>query len=404
MLNELLDVLGGFQNFILCLIFGMLLVTIGTVIGLNRFHYTGRAIGWYSIFLHSKLRHRIIVSILFVRFFLILMAPFILQQEYMTTIAVYLALSMVAMGLAQKLYYCIYDFLYTILVFSLMYLIYRISAEVHKVQVSFLMRILFGFMALLLLFAAIGQFVIGCYQIAQKEMVRTEDEHKFYLWSIYLLPCFLFVQILPYIVIFHTGYVELLNSAIQYSDGSVKEYPQGSRITESEEGCMISYEDESEMLASSPLYESDGRVVFTSVYSIVRPSLQLSNRINAMDTLELDDNTYYVKQNNNLIEVDNFFLFDGKDIYYFPENTKLAFEDETITLTSFCMVEVKYNQTVTIYNYKRNEQSVYEISNGYCIATMPKRGTINLSTDILYRDNGQEQMLFLQPSLLSNLE
>lgn len=404
MLSNVLDVLGGFQNFILCLILGMLLVTIGTVVGLNRFRFTGRAIGWYSIFLHSKLRHRIIVSALFVRFFLILATPFLLQQEYVTIILVYLLLSLLAMALAKKLYYCIYDLVYSALVFSLVYLTSRIFAEVHKVQVSVWMRILFGCMIVILFLTAIGQFCIGIYQIARTESVRTEDEQKFYRWSIYLLPCLLVVQILPYIAVFRTGYVELVNQAVQYNDGEVVRYLKGSRITNTEAGCMISNGDESQILLPQPLYEEGGRVIFTTITSIVRPSLQLSNRINPMDVLEYKDGAYYVKQNNKTIEVDNFFLFDGKDTYYLTENTILTFEGQSITLTSFSRVEVKYNQTITIYNYDRNEQSVYGIASGYCIATMPKRGTVNLSTDILYRDNGQEQMLFLQPSILSDLE
>ena len=212
------------------------------------------------------------------------------------------------------------------------------------------------------------------------------------------------VQILPYIAVFRTGYVELVNQAVQYNDGEVVRYLKGSRITNTEAGCMISNGDESQILLPQPLYEEGGRVIFTTITSIVRPSLQLSNRINPMDVLEYKDGAYYVKQNNKTIEVDNFFLFDGKDTYYLTENTTLTFEGQSITLPSFSRVEVKYNQTITIYNYDRNEQSVYGIASGYCIATMPKRGTINLSTDILYRDNGQEQMLFLQPSILSDLE
>ena len=44
------------------------------------------------------------------------------------------------------------------------------------------------------------------------------------------------------------------------------------------------------------------------------------------------------------------------------------------------------------------------MESGYCTAILADKSVVNLSTDIMYREDGQEQMLFMQPSLLTDLE
>ena len=130
----------------------------------------------------------------------------------------------------------------------------------------------------------------------------------------------------------------------------------------------------------------------------------MTNRINPMCKLEKGTEGFRVTDGERISTVDNFFFFDGLDTYYFPETTTLEWEGERIELSSFSKVEVLFNQTIEIFDYEKELYSVYEGVNGVCIATMQGNERIDLSTDILYRENGEEQMLFSQPTLLPDLE
>jgi len=115
------------------------------------------------------------------------------------------------------------------------------------------------------------------------------------------------------------------------------------------------------------------------------------------------DGQYYVSNNGDEVKVSDFFLFDGRDTYVFFEPITINWLNNSLELSPFSYITVKYNQSIQVYD--RSTMKFSNIETGSCNVTAKMRcnARINLSTDILQREDGQEQMLFIQPNLLEDL-
>ena len=62
-------------------------------------------------------------------------------------------------------------------------------------------------------------------------------------------------------------------------------------------------------------FDGEEKLVFSSVCSVVQPTVQLSNRIQPMSILEKSGDSYSVIYDKKTIELEDFFFFDGKDTH-----------------------------------------------------------------------------------------
>lgn len=406
MFREITGLLGGFQNFILCLVIGLLVVAVITLIGFSMFGLEHPFLGWFALFLNEKRRRTILLTVNFLRMFYLGAMVGMAKSFHLTHVLVYVLFTLFVWVVIMDLFYFLYDLLYSTGCMLLSYVMFLIYGELAKIQPPKGMGVLLVVFACLLITAAVGQFFVAVYSLTFKEKNKVKTDHKIIKWSLGILPCLFVVLILPYYIITHTNSLELGNGAFYLTDGQKTELAAGSKVTKTDDGrCMVSDSSTSFLAEKTPIYDgSNNRVIFTDYYSIVRPRLQTTNRVSPMSVLEKEDGTFRVRNGELVTEVNNFFFFDGNDTYYFPEQTVLAFGEEQVEITSFTRVEVSYNQKVEIYNYEKQLLSVYEGVEGFCIATLFGSEQLNLSTDILYRENGDQQMLFMQPTLLQELE
>lgn len=405
MFNEIIGILGGFQNFILCLVIGLVAIAVITLLGFSLFRLENPVLGWYALFLNAKRRTTWIVSLGLLRTFYITSLIWLTKSFQLTHVLVYVLIAVCIWGIVLRFEFVLYDAVYSVGVLGIAYLLHLIHKELGKVQVPDGMGVLFVAFAALILIAGIGQLFFTVNAVAPKSDVKTEVDRKIKLASYIILPVLFLVLIVPYFMLTHITSISLKSGGIQFVNGEARSIEAGSKITQTEEGCMVSVGDSSYLLLGTPVYDkSDGSVIFTEYCSIIRPKLQMTNRISPMSKLVTSTNGFQIKSGNRNSSVENFFLFDGLDTYYFPETTTLQWDEETIELSSFSKVDVLYNQRIEIFDYETESYTVYDGINGMCIATMKGNEKINLSTDILYRENGEEQMLFLQPMLLPDLE
>ena len=124
-------------------------------------------------------------------------------------------------------------------------------------------------------------------------------------------------------MITHTNSISLEQGAFLYSEGEKKEIEAGSKVSKTDIGqCMVSEENSSFIASGGPIYDvKSNRIIFTEYCSIVRPRLQITNRVSAMCILEKENEEYRIRNGERLIDVDTFFFFDGNDTYYFPGQT-----------------------------------------------------------------------------------
>ncbi len=405
MFNDIVGILGGFHNFILCLVIGLVLITAITLGGFTLFRLEHPFLGWYALFLNAKRRTTFIIALSLLRAFYTAAFIWMSKSFHLTHGLVYVMIALLLWCVVLRPGFILYDVVYSGGVFSIVYLLYLMRKEMGKVQVQGGMNVLFVCFSIFLLIAAIGQLFVTMNTVVHEAGSKTETDKKIKTYSYAILPCLFLVLIIPYVMLTRVTSISLAKGGIQFTNGEKQVVEAGSKLVMTEEGCMVSLGEASYMLKASPVYDmEDGSVIFTDYCSIIRPKLLMTNRINPMCKLEKTEEGFSVTDGERVSAVDNFFLFDGLDTYYFPEATTLAWNGESMELSSFSMVKVLYNQTIEIFNYETELYSLYEGVDGICTATMQGNEQINLSTDILYRENGEEQMLFLQPMLLPDLE
>ncbi|MBR2408197.1 MAG: hypothetical protein IKB07_04500 [Lachnospiraceae bacterium] len=405
MFSDIVGILGGFHNFILCLVIGLVLITAITLVGFTLFRLEHPFLGWYALFLNARKRTTWVIALSLLRVFYAAALIWMSKSLQLTHCLVYVLFALLLWCVVLRPGFILYDAVYSLGLFGVGYLLHLMHKEMAKIQVQNGISVLVVCFSVFLLAGAVGQLFVTINTVAQDGGLKTENDKKIKTFSYVMLPFLFLVLLVPYFMLTHVTSISLKQGGIQFLDGEKHLVEAGSELSLTEEGCMVSYGETSYMLKNTPVYDkADGSIIFTDYCSIIRPKLLMTNRINPMCKLEKGTEGFRVTDGERISTVDNFFFFDGLDTYYFPETTTLEWEGERIELSSFSKVEVLFNQTIEIFDYEKELYSVYEGVNGVCIATMQGNERIDLSTDILYRENGEEQMLFSQPTLLPDLE
>jgi len=405
MFNDVIGILGGFQNFILCLVIGIVVVVGITLLGMSLFRLENPFLGWYALFLNAKRRTTWIISLGLLRTIYVTALIWLTKNFHLTHILVYVLVTLILWCVVLRIGYAVYDMIYGVGVLGIVSLLSMMQKELGKVQVQDGMEVLFYAFSVLLFLAGIGQLFFTMNTVVPKSAMKTESDKKIRMAAYVILPCLFLVLIVPYFMLTHVTSIALKSGGLQFVNGEAHVIEAGSTLTLTEEGCMVSLGKDSALLKDTPVYDkADQSVIFTEYCSIIRPKLQMTNRISPFSKLEKTEKGFRIKTEERNIAVDDFFLFDGLDTYYFTEGTGIQWNGEEIEISSFSKVDVLYNQRIEIFEYKTETYSVYDGVTGMCIAVLPGNEKINLSTDILYRENGEEQMLFLQPMLLPDLE
>lgn len=215
----------------------------------------------------------------------------------------------------------------------------------------------------------------------------------------------LLMAFVPYFYMSRMDTLTIKQDVYQYTAEGKKSYNGVITITRSGLGCTLENRGKLYGLGSTPLYYvNENRMLLPSVTSIVQPKLSLSNRIANMSLLYENNGQYYVENEKAEIKVSDFFLYDGKDTYSFFEPITVTWNKNSVNISPLSYVVVKYNQTIDVYD---REKDIYSsIDTGQCnaLVTMKCGATVNMSTDVLSGEDGQEKMLYLQPNLLEDLK
>lgn len=143
--------------------------------------------------------------------------------------------------------------------------------------------------------------------------------------------------------------------------------------------------DKNVELNSEPIYiKEKDEVIMPSDMSIVYPlDGVVQKRITYYSKLELINNKVKLSNNihNNYV-LENAFLYDGKDLYFFVEDTTIIIGDEKIEIPAFSYVTCKYKGDVFIFNYSTKNVKVYENVSDIVFATDGDY-TVNLSYDVV---------------------
>lgn len=132
---------------------------------------------------------------------------------------------------------------------------------------------------------------------------------------------------------------------------------------------------------STPVYyQEEDKVLFPKEMNLVFSLREGSQyKINKYSNYYTEKDDQYIINNNELIEYDNYFLFDGEELYFFPNPVSLYINDEKITeLGKMSYASVIGGYTLIYYDYEKDISKVIELD--YDIVTVKgKNLEVNLN-------------------------
>ena len=132
---------------------------------------------------------------------------------------------------------------------------------------------------------------------------------------------------------------------------------------------------------STPIYyQENDKIIFPQEMSIVFPLKEGSQyKLYKYSIYEKDDNLHLITTDTDTKEYNYFFLYDGKGLFFFPDEVTLEINDtEYKKLSKMSYVEVVGGYTMTYYDREKDTSEVVEIE-GKKISVSSENVNVNLS-------------------------
>ena len=146
-------------------------------------------------------------------------------------------------------------------------------------------------------------------------------------------------------------------------------------------------------LDSTPVYYMDieSKVLFPEDMSIIFPMQNgLIYKINHFSNIIYDTETCYLEGTKNKA-LNNAFLYDGQDLYFFLEETNIRVGNEEFKLSPLSYVISRYKDQTEIYQKDIDKYTIIDNKSKQVIATT-ENYEIDLNTDSIKSEN-KEQLL-----------
>lgn len=158
------------------------------------------------------------------------------------------------------------------------------------------------------------------------------------------------------------------------------------------------YNGEEITLYTEPIYYVDKEVaIFPNRMTVVFPlNLRKQYKLNRYTRVN-GESVQVILQNENLeYGLNNSFVYDGDDVYFFVEDGVIKFGDKSVEVSKFSFVRCEYRGSLSIYNYETDTMTYEEKVTDNVIATFDTY-SVNLSVDSITVNN--------EPSLIDkNIE
>lgn len=105
---------------------------------------------------------------------------------------------------------------------------------------------------------------------------------------------------------------------------------------------------------STPIYyQNKDIVILPKNMSVVMPTLSCAEYLSlGYSYITYQNGTYNLTTKNYNKKLNHYFLYDGKDLFFFIEPVTLTINNEKIELSSLSYVIAKYNNSITYYDKK----------------------------------------------------
>lgn len=135
---------------------------------------------------------------------------------------------------------------------------------------------------------------------------------------------------------------------------------------------------------STPIYyQKKDIIIFPEDMSVVMPTLSCAEYLSkGYSYITYNKGIYNLTTNKYNKKLNHYFLFDGKDLYFFIEPVTLTINNEKIELSSLSYIIAKYNNSITYYDKKTDTFKIIKTS-GNDIKVENEYYSINIERDSL---------------------
>ena len=158
-------------------------------------------------------------------------------------------------------------------------------------------------------------------------------------------------------------------------------------------------------LDSTPVYFADtaNKVIFPKNMAAIFP-LKNGNlyKVNNFSKMYRDNDYIYLEKDGRTKFMQNVFLFDGNNLYFFTEHTRIIVEGKEYLVSPLSYARVIYGRSVEIYNQSTDEYTMIETEDVNIVAKTDSY-EIDMSIDAL-TVNEKRQLLLNVVNGLQNIE
>lgn len=242
----------------------------------------------------------------------------------------------------------------------------------------------------------------------EEKLLEKKKKRKNTIITISIISALIIIIIVVSIIIANLNSTKTeSHNFFQWYSGQKVEYKGELTFTRKEGLTELRATDKKVTLDSTPVYyaEKENKVIFPEDMAIVFPNNNgMMYRINHFSNIIEESNDVYLETNlaveTNKTKLDQAFLYDGQDLYFFLERCNITVNGTTYEVSPLSYAIVRYKQRVEIYNYEKDEYQVIDIQDGQEAKVITDTYTINMSFDSL-QTKEKEQLLIRGLSYLT---
>lgn len=243
----------------------------------------------------------------------------------------------------------------------------------------------------------------------EEELLEKKKRRKNTIITVSIVSALIVIIIIVSIIISNLNSTKTeSHNFFQWYSGQKVEYKGELTFTRKEGLTELKATDKKVTLDSTPVYyaEKENKVIFPEDMAIVFPHNNgMMYRINHFSNIIEENSDVYLETNlaveTNKTKLDQAFLYDGQDLYFFLERTNITVNGTTYEVSPLSYAIVRYKQSIEIYNYEKDEYQVIDIQDGQEAKVVTDTYTINMSFDSLQTAEKEQLLIrglsYLQP-------
>lgn len=243
----------------------------------------------------------------------------------------------------------------------------------------------------------------------EEELLEKKKRRKNTIITVSIVSALIVIIIIVSIIISNLNSTKTeSHNFFQWYSGQKVEYKGELTFTRKEGLTELKATDKKVTLDSTPVYyaEKEHKVIFPEDMAIVFPHNNgMMYRINHFSNIIEENSDVYLETNlaveTNKTKLDQAFLYDGQDLYFFLERTNITVNGTTYEVSPLSYAIVRYKQSIEIYNYEKDEYQVIDIQDGQEAKVVTDTYTINMSFDSLQTAEKEQLLIrglsYLQP-------